>query len=166
MPTLRSMCPNYRGKITCFAERFLLRREATEDTSQVKAAGRRRMTAATCRGEVRRQPDEDGQRRQGRGGGRVFRAKKAGDQRKTAAERPSRSARTPADGGPAGGGSAARGQRASTSAATQRRTLPRPTFRRARRKEQCDAACRCRWTRARPSRTPTVRQRQSGGACD
>jgi hypothetical protein len=61
-----------------------------------------------------------------------FGAKGVGDQRETAAERPARSARTPADGGPAGGGSTARGQRASTSGAAQRRTLPSPAFSRAR----------------------------------
>ena len=53
----------------------------------------------------------DRRRRQRRGGGRAFGAKGAGDQRQTAAERPARSARTPADGGPAGGGSAAPPQR-------------------------------------------------------
>jgi hypothetical protein len=61
-----------------------------------------------------------------RGGGRAFGAKGAGDQRQTAAERPSRSARTPADGGPAGGGSGAPTHRGDAQPARPSADLAKP----------------------------------------
>ena len=90
--------------------------------------------------QARGRPDR--RRRQGRGGGRVFRAREAGDQRQTAAERPGVQPGRPPTAPRRTAEAQPRPSGASTSGAAQRRTLPSPASSRARSLGAEGLACR------------------------